>query len=77
LPATLGFSARLTAGGPLAAASRLSSADLRGGGGDGGRDDGKDGDLVGSTAGVWGLLGILKGFGEDVPEGEFEVSTER
>lgn len=72
--AILGFSIRLTAGGAgLTAASRLSSPDLRGGGGDGGCDRGRDGDLAGSRLGVCGLLGILKGLGEDVPEVELSA----
>jgi len=69
-----GFSARLTGGGisltSLTSRSLLSSADLRGGGGDGGCDGVKRGDFRGSRTGVrgskigvWGRLGILKPLG--------------
>lgn len=65
----LGFSARLTGGGPaFGGASRLCSPDLLGGGGDGGWDGGREGDLPGSRRGVCGLLGILKCLGEEDPE---------
>lgn len=62
-----GFSARLTGGGTgrppsLVSRSRLSSTDRRGGGGDGGFDGVRRGDLRGSGTGVRGRLGILNGF---------------
>lgn len=48
-----GFSALLTGGGGgLNVDSRLSSPDLRGGGGEGGWEEGKDGDFLGSRRGV-------------------------
>ena len=47
----------------------MCSPDLLGGGGEGGWDGESLGDLPGSKRGVFGLLGILKCFGEDVPEG--------
>lgn len=69
--AILGFSARFTGGGAtLLKVSRLSSPDLRGGGGEGGWDEGRGCDFVCSKRGVWGLLGILKCLGEDDPEVE-------
>jgi len=69
LLAILGFSARLTGGGgALKEASRLNSADRRGGGGEGGLDARSLGDFPGSRRGVLGLLGILKCLGEDPPE---------
>jgi hypothetical protein len=69
LLAILGFSARLTGGGgALKEASRRSSPDLRGGGGEGGLDAESWGDFPGSRRGVLGLLGILKCLGEDPPE---------
>jgi len=69
LLATLGFSARLTTGGPtFTEGSRLSSPDLRGGGGEGGCVGRSIGDFLASTIGVWGRLGILKCPGEDLPE---------
>jgi hypothetical protein len=69
--AILGFSARLTGGGAtLLEASRLNSPDLRGGGGDGGREEDREGVFICSKRGVWGLLGILKCLGEDDPEVE-------
>jgi hypothetical protein len=65
LLAIFGFSARFTGGGPfLNDGSRLSSPDLRGGGGDGGCEADSLGDFPGSNNGVCGLLGILKCFGE-------------
>ena len=65
----LGFSARLTGGGPgFCEVSRLCSPDLLGGGGEGGCEGGRDGDLPGSKRGVFGLLGIRKCLGEDVPD---------
>lgn len=69
LLAIFGFSDLLTGGGGLkdADASLLISPDLRGGGGDGGRDGESFGDLVDSTIGVCGRLGILKCLGEFVP----------
>lgn len=57
-------------GGAAFEGSRLSSPDLRGGGGEGGREGGSDGDFPGSKIGVCGLLGILKCLGEDVPDEE-------
>jgi hypothetical protein len=64
----LGFSARLTGGGPgFCGASRLCSPDLLGGGGEGGCEGGREFDLPGSRRGVFGLLEILKCLGEDVP----------
>jgi hypothetical protein len=48
--------------------SLRSSADLRGGGGDGGLVNGSRGDLRGSDVGVRDRLGILKGL--DAPAGE-------
>jgi hypothetical protein len=78
LLAILGFSALLIAGGALLAASRRNSPDLRGGGGDGGRERGRDGDLAGSKPGESDLLGILKCLGEDVTGDEAViVSAER
>jgi hypothetical protein len=68
-----GFSARLTDGGPIdnfEAASRRSSADLRGGGGSGGCTAGITEVLRGSNRGVWGLLGILKWRGDEAPDVE-------
>lgn len=56
LLAILGFSARLTGGGGALAlvvgGSLRNSPDLRGGGGEGGRDAGNLGDLPGSRRGV-------------------------
>ncbi len=69
LLAILGFSDLLIGGGSaLKEASRRSSADLRGGGGEGGLDAESLGDFPGSRRGVLGLLGILKCLGEDPPE---------
>lgn len=63
-----GFSARLTGGGTDfgggGSLSRFSSADLLGGGGEGGCEAASLGDLLGSSIGVWGLLGILNGRGD-------------
>jgi hypothetical protein len=65
----LGFSDRLIGGGPgFCEVSRLCSPDLLGGGGEGGCEGGRDGDLPGSKRGVFGLLGILKCLGEDDPD---------
>ena len=50
----------------MTGASLLSSADLRGGGGEGGWDAGKDGDFLASKSGVDGLLGILKCLGDEL-----------
>ena len=68
LLAILGFSARLTGGGPLFASelSRRNSPDLLGGGGEGGPDAESLGDFPGSRRGVPGLLGIRKFLGEEV-----------
>lgn len=78
LLAILGFSALLIVGGALLVASRRNSPDLRGGGGDGGRDRGREGDLAGSKPGESDLLGILNGLGEGVPGNEVAiVSAER
>lgn len=62
-----GFSALLIGGGiglvSLTSRSRLNSVDRRGGGGDGGWDGPKRGDLRGSRIGVCGRLGIRKFLG--------------
>ena len=62
-----GFSARLTGGGTgrppsLISRSRLSSPDRLGGGGEGGCEGVRRGDLRGSRTGVRGRLGVLNGF---------------
>lgn len=66
----LGFSDLLTGGGRglYVDSRRIISPDLRGGGGDGGCDGVSEGDLLGSSRGVCGLLGIRKCLGEEVPE---------
>jgi len=67
-----GFSARFIGGGvglvSLVSRSLLSSADRRGGGGDGGWEGTSLGDLRGSRIGVCGRLGILNCF--ECPPGE-------
>ena len=74
LAGIFGFSARFTGGGRranvFAGGSLRNSADLLGGGGSGGFEDaegGNKGDLRWSTSGVWGLLGILKWRGDEIP----------
>lgn len=71
----LGLSARFTGGGLgfVAASwtsltSLLNSPDLRGGGGEGGREEDTLGGLPDSTRGVLGLLGSLKCLGDAPPE---------
>lgn len=58
--------------------SRRNSPDLRGGGGEGGRDAGSLGDLPASKRGVDGRLGILKCLGDEPPgTADNGLSTER
>lgn len=77
LLAIFGFSARLIGGGialKLWETSLRISPDLRGGGGEGGREGKSLGEFVDSIIGVCGLLGILKCRGEFVPDPEGGVS---
>lgn len=76
-----GFSARLTGGGTgrppsLVSRSRLSSTDRLGGGGDGGFEGVRRGDLRGSSTGVRGRLGILNGFVVVVVAGDEGLTRE-
>jgi len=57
----------------LSSRSRLSSADLLGGGGEGGCEGGIRGDFRGSNAGVRGRLGTTKGFAVETVEEEGDV----